>query len=127
MSVQLGNIVLDDNLQLLGIEEAEDLAVQELTSFDGTVDVLFAPAAASRHLSLVAKLDGSNVYGRFTMAQITAIKSMIPAAQPVTLTHQRGTFSVYVLAVTEFQLLKKYKSAPLESDWCVATINMIEV
>ncbi len=125
MTVQLGNIVLDDNLALKGIEDAPDIAVQQLTAFDGTVDILTMPAATSRQLALVATLDGSMLLGNFLLSQITSIKAIIAAGLPVVLIHHRGTFNVYVLSVTEFLLVDKDVN-PNADDWCVATINMVE-
>ncbi len=126
MTIQLGNIILDDDLRLYGLEEAEDIQVSEMTSFDGTSDFLTMPRGTSRPLSLVASLDGEDLNGAFLVSQINAIKSIIQAGQPTTLIHPRGTFSVLVRRIEGFVNVDDLVDVA-DDDWCVATIIMSEV
>ncbi len=123
MTVKLGNIVLDDNLRLYGIEEAGDILIAEMEAFDGTNDFLTMPASEWIPLSLVANPDGDTVRGLFTLDQIIAIKSIIAAGQQTGLVHHRGIFEVMVRSVSNFVQVIDYAD-PAGNDWCTATINM---
>lgn len=126
MTVQLGNIILDNNLRLYGLEEAEDISVAQYVAFDGSVDVLLAPAQNRRSLRLVGNRDGSTVRGRYRLQDLEAIKSLARSGQAQELIHNRGVFSVLILSVTE-PLAIIDKTDPTGDDWYTATINMIEV
>lgn len=126
MTVKIGNIILDDNLRLYGLESADDIAISQYVAFDGSVDLLTMPAPNRRQLQLVATHEGNSVFGKFTLGQLQDIKVVASVGQPVTLTHHRGVFTVLILSVGEPVPVIDY-SDPASDDWYTATINMIEV
>lgn len=126
MTVKIGNIALDEHLQLYGLEESEDVLLSQLTSFDGTTEIMTMPGSGSRPLSLSASLDGDRLLGFFLLSQITAIKSVARAGQPVTFIHHRGTFTVLVESVTGVVPVIDLVDPPDDAEYA-ATINMREV
>lgn len=126
MTVKLGNIDLHENLRLYGIETAKVVAVSQLVSLGGVSSLQTMPLSGGRSLSLAAVQDGDTVKGRFTRAQVLAIKTMENAGQPVTLIHHLGTFSVLVVS-TEDLVSVLDKAAPASDSWYTGTIQMIEV
>ena len=126
MSVKIGNIVLDEHLQLYGLEESEDILVSQITSFDGTTDTMTMPRSSSRVLSLVATLDGDRLYGSFLLSQLHSIKSIAQSGQPTTLEHHRGIFNVLVESVTNVVPVFDLVDPPDAAEYA-ATIIMREV
>lgn len=126
MTVKLGNIVLDEDLRLDGLESAVDISVSQSVAFDGTVDILTMPAPVKRQLSLVASAGSGGPVGIFTLAQLQSIKAVAAVGMPVTLIHHRGTFSVLIIAVSDPEYVFDHAN-PTLGDWYTATINMIEV
>ena len=124
----LGPVAFNDNVRLLGLESSPDIAISSTTSMGGVTTTLTAPVIGGRHLSLVAYQEGEDIHGYFTLAQITAIKTIIAARLPVILTHQRGTFNVLVLSVSEPKLISTDDVVdPTPGHWYQAEIKMIEV
>lgn len=126
MTVKIGNIILDDDLRLDGIEEAGDIVVSQYVAFDGSVDLLTMPPATQRQFSLAATPSGSGSVGAFTLAQLQAIKAVAAVGQPVTVAHHRGTFSVIITGIQEIVNIADHAN-PTADDWYTATITMIEV
>lgn len=126
MTIKIGNIELDDNLSLSGIEESEDIVIQSTTAFDGTVDTLTMPGADKRPLQLSATLSGDTLLGSFTLGQITALKSVARASAPVVLIHHRGTYNVVLTGVVDVVAVHDVVD-PSDTDLYAATINMLEV
>lgn len=127
MTVKLGNLTLDDNLRLDGLETAEKICATPYTSFDGTVDVLLMAGAQKRTIALYNTLNGNDYEGGvFTYGQIETIQSMAEAAVAVTLVHPRLTASVLVLSISDFASDSELAN-PDDDEWCAATINLIEV
>ncbi|MBU1140879.1 MAG: hypothetical protein KKA76_18035 [Proteobacteria bacterium] len=127
MTVQLGSIVLDDNLQLFGIEQAMDIAVDQVVNLDGSsVLQTMVMGGSGRALAMVATQDGNTVGGVFLRSQIMAIKSLASGGQPVTLIHHLGTFSVLIISTEDISPVINYAD-PRDDDWYVGSIQMIEV
>ena len=124
--IKIGNIELDDNLRLYGLEESPDLLVSQVISFDDTSTLQTMPAGNGRALSLVATREGVNYAGVFTLGQIKAIKSIAKARMATVLVHHRGTFNVLITGVSDVAIDGDLANPP-DDEWCAATINMIEV
>ncbi len=126
MTVMIGNIVLDDNLRLHGIETAKDIAVEQIGVLDGSSVFQTMPISGGRQLSLVATREGNSLKGKILRWQLMAIKSLAVGGQPVPLTHQLGTFSVLIVSTAEVVPVYDYKN-PQDDDPCIGSIQMIEV
>lgn len=126
MTVRIGNVELNDNLRLRGIESAQKITVATTTAFDGTVDMLTMPAPNKRELRLEARRDGSRVEGYFTLAQLQVIDAITEAGQPTTLLHDRGTFNVLITGKTEPVAIFDYRNPQADTRY-VCSINMLEV
>ena len=126
MTVMIGNIVLDDNLRLYGIETAKDIAVEQIGVLDGSSVFQTRPISGGRTLSLVATKEGNTLRGKFLRSQLMAIKSLAVGGQPVTLIHHLGTFSVLIISTEDVIPVFDYAD-PQADDWYVGSIQMIEV
>ncbi|MBU1418330.1 MAG: hypothetical protein KKI15_07575 [Proteobacteria bacterium] len=126
MTVQIGNIVLDDNLRLHGIETAKDIAVEQIGVLDGSSVFQTMPISGGRSLSLVATKEGNTLKGKILRSQLMAIKSLAAGGQPVTLVHHLGTFSVLIIS-TEDVIPVFDKADPQADAPYTGTITMIEV
>lgn len=102
MTVKIGNIVLDDNLYLDGLESSKDVAAAKYTSLGGETTVLTIPlSTAGRELSLGTKGTGNRVYGFFTLEQIEGLKAIAAGGQQTTLVHHRGVFTVLIVDTSD--------------------------
>ena len=126
MTVMIGDIVLDDNLRLHGIETAKDIAVEQIGVLDGSSVFQTMPFSGGRQLSLVATRDGNTLKGKILRWQLMAIKSLASGGQPVALVHDLGTFSVLIVSTAEMVPFYDYKN-PQDDDPYVGSIQMIEV
>ena len=126
MTVQLGNIVLDDTLRLHGIETAKDIAVDQIVTLDGSSVVQLMPLNGGWQLYLVASLEGNSLKGVLLRSQVLAIKEMAAAGQPVTLTHHLATYTVLITSTAEVEPVIDYAD-PQPDDWYVGPIKLIEV
>ena len=121
MTVSLGGITLSDHLVLLGIEEAPRRAMSSRRTLGGRMVVQMGPLLdRGRDLSLQSE-------GHLTLVQVSAIKALEAAGQPVVLSHPRGTFHVIVtgLEVEPDEQLVNPASTTLQ--WWSGTITLIEV
>lgn len=116
--ITLGGISLSDHLILGGIETAPDLAYSQRRLIGGASYVQTDAIIGGRELTL----SGEN---HFTLAEITAVKALAAAMQPVTLVHHRGTFTVLIVAVEATPTFAH--ADPDDDSWYSGSINMIEV
>jgi len=126
MTVQIGSIVLDENLQLYGIETAKDIAVEQIGVMDGSSVFQTMSFGGGRSLSLTAAIYGDASVGVFLRSQLMAIKQLSAAGMPVPLIHHLGTFSVLILSTEDVIPVIDYAD-PRDDDWYVGSIQMIEV
>lgn len=126
MTVQVGNIVLDDSLQLYGIETAKDIAVEQIGVMDGSSVFQTMQISGGRSLSLVASMEGDASVGFFLRSQLMDIKQLSASGMPVALTHHLGTFSVLILSTEDVIPVIVYADSG-EDDRFVGSIQMIEV
>lgn len=126
MNVQLGSIVLDDDLVLDGLLSAQDLSVDPVMVMDGSTVLQTMPLSGGRMLSLSSAMDGDSIGGVFLRSQLLDIKSLAAAGLPVTLTHHLGTFTVLITSTADVRPVFDYAD-PQADDWYVGSIQMIEV
>ncbi len=126
MTVQLGNIVLDDDLLLSGIETAPDIAVSTVVTLGGISDSSIMPLSGGRSLSLFGVKEGDSVTGVFLRSQVLEIKSMAAAGQIVPFIHHVGTFSVLIVSTAGLVPVYYYAN-PRPGDWYTGPVQLIEV
>ncbi len=126
MTVKIGNIVLDDNLQLYGIETGRDIDVQQIGVMDGSSVFQTMSFGGGRPLALTASQDGDTSVGVFLRSQLMAIKDLAKAGQAVSFIHHLGTFSVLILSTEDVTPVIVYAD-PGDDDRFVGSIQMIEV
>jgi hypothetical protein len=88
----LGSVELSDELVLDGLETSPLLAYSQYTTIYGARGLQSTVLSGGRTLEL-----GGGKH--FSLTDIWNIQALISAAAPVTMTHERGTFTVRVLAV----------------------------
>lgn len=128
MTVKLGQLTLDSNLQLEGLLEAPRVAVKTYRSLGGesSPPITMPLSDSGRLLRLVARQEGEKVYGSFTAAQLEDINYMAALAVPVSLVHPQGSFTVLVISAENPAQVMEVVD-PLPEDLYTATINLIEV
>ena len=126
MTVQIGNIVLDDDLQLYGIETGKDIDVEQIGVMDGSSVFQTMSFGGGRSLALTASQDGDTAVGVFFRYQLMALKELAKAGQVVSLIHHLGTFSVLILSTEDVTPVIVYAD-PGDDDRFVGSIQMIEV
>jgi len=99
MTVTLGALTLDDNLQLRGVEAMSLATVNVSRTILGRTILDTAPAPAGHPLELTADRDGDGLRGLFLQSQINAINALRAAVTQVTLAHPRWTGQVIVVGV----------------------------
>ncbi len=125
MSVELGGVVLDDNLQLYGLETSTDIDVSQVITLGGLSVLQTMPREGGRALTLVAALDGNKTKGSYTIAQVRAVKALAELGTAVTLVHHLGTFSVLIVSTAEITPVFGYADNQ-DEEWYVGPIQLIE-
>jgi len=114
----LGSVTLSDHLILSGLETAPDIVVNQRRTVGGESVVQTAPVSGGRSLTLA----GENHY---TLQQIQDVKALAAIGSPVTLVHDRGTFTVLI---SDLDVEPTIKFAnPAAADWYSGEIFLIEV
>lgn len=116
----LGNVELSPHLRLRGQHEWTAANIEEKRTIGGTHLWFVDTARGGRPLVL----DGQG--GHFTVGQLTQIRVLQAAAQPVTLTHHGGVYNVIIAGIENVDLPIDYADYR-DDDWVSATINLIEV
>ena len=87
MSVTLGGVTLSDDLVLLGLETGGRVASSLRYTLGGVAVVQAVPLSGGRELVLQSE-------NHLSLAEVQAVRDIEALAEPVTLVHHRGTFSV---------------------------------
>lgn len=99
MTITLGALALDDNLQLRGVEAMGLTTVTVSRTILGRTILDAAPAPAGHPLELTADEDGNNLKGNYLKSQVDALVALKNAVTQVTLVHPRWTGQVIVVGV----------------------------
>jgi hypothetical protein len=124
MTVSLGGIALDDSLALTGIKNRRPVVLSMQQTILGRAVVQTGPVQSGEALVLEARLDGDKIYGKYTGAQVDAIRALWDGSQ-ITLVHHLGTWQVVIESLDVYEV-QDYAD-PTAADIYVGTITMIEV
>ncbi len=100
MSVTLDGIVLNDNLQLRGVEDMALVGVCVTRTIMGKTIITHAPAPAGHSLELTADQDDTRLRGVFLNFEIASMIDIRDNVETVALEHPRGNFNVKITAIT---------------------------
>jgi len=114
----LGSLTLSDHLVLNGLESAAPIAWTARRTLGGRQVVQSMPLSGGRLLTLI----GEN---HFSLSDISDIQALAALNQPVTLTHDRGTFTVLIAAVDPEPAV--LLADPESTAWYSASISLQEV
>lgn len=101
--VQLDNIVLPDSVELIGLETAPDVTINELAVEDGSSVLQVTIYSGSVPLSLVFEDAGI-----ITRGTLMAIKAKAALGLPVVLQHHLGTFLVLITSTAGMKPLNNF-------------------
>lgn len=96
----LGTITdLSDDCRLDGLETAKPAVFNQRRFIGGDLNVQVDDNSGGLELRIVAEKVGQNVYGYYTLDQVTELHALWAAKNTVSLVHHRGTFSVLIIDV----------------------------
>lgn len=116
--ISLGNIVLSDDLMLMGIDNQKSVKVRQTRTITGESFITVAKNIGGRTLALVGEFD-------FTLDIVNQINTLGASGGKVTLIHPRGIFTVIITGVVFTPATKNPE--PELAEWYSGEITMIEV
>jgi len=99
MTIPLGSLALDNNVQLRGGDAISKVILNITKAIMGKTIITYSPAPAGHQLELVAIDKGTHFEGFFLKSQIDAMKELRDTVQTVALAHYRGSYNVIITAV----------------------------
>jgi hypothetical protein len=126
MAVRINGVDYNSNLRLRGLEGHRQIEISRKVAFDGTVYIDTMPGAARRQLALEALRSTRGVEGYWSLAEIETVNALVAAGQPVSVEHDRGSFTVLLVGFTELAPVIDYRD-PGPATKYTGTLNMQEV
>lgn len=124
--IQVGAIVLDDNLLLGGEITSSGLAASARPTMGGLV-IQYLPLPAGLPLTLSAIADGNRARGSYTREQLEQLAALRDSGAVIDFTHHLGSWQVWLppdcLQVEPFI---PYHTA-VASDWYTGVLTMLTV
>lgn len=125
MTINLGGIVISDNMYLNGIESASQVAIEQMRTIEGVSVVRAHPTPGGRALTLGSQNLSGMTQGIWCSETIDQIKELELAAVSVSLDYRGDIYAVIItgtrfVPMYQFELEGPYKKF-------TGTISLIEV
>ena len=127
MTVSIGSVVLDNNLQIPDFFSQTSVAGNIRPTIGGIVTQRLEMAGGKK-FTLTAAQSTNGLLGHFTGAQIVALMAIRDAGDPVTFTHPMGVWSVLIpLDGIRVDKLFDFQYPESAAAWFSGTITLITV